>query len=110
MKIKFLDKIFRAMVVSIVLIAPIESKAENFDSTFWFSYGMGAGVSATLCEQVDGGMITNVDAKIFTSNFQESMDDPESTKDFDLEALVQGFNDIVPEFENCKIKLYWLLK
>mgnify|MGYP006237332089 CR=1 FL=1 len=106
MKIKFLDKFFRAMVVSIILIAPFESKAEKFDSIFWFSYGFGAGLSGTLCEQVDGGMITNVQAKMFTSNFQESLEDPENIANFDLEALVQGFNEVVPAFENCKIKLY----
>ena len=106
MKIKFLDKFFRGMVVCIILIVPFESKAEKLDSTFWFSYGFGAGLSGTLCDQVDAGMITNIEAKIFTSNFQESLEEPETAESFDLEALAQGFNDIVPEFENCKIKLY----
>ena len=106
MKIKFLDKFFRAMVVFTILIVPFESKAEKLDSTFWFSYGFGAGLSGTLCDQVDAGMITNLQAKMFTSNFQESLDDPETAESFNLEALAQGFNDIVPEFENCKIKLY----
>ena len=89
-----------------ILIAPFESKAEKLDSTFWFSYGFGAGLSGTLCDQVDAGMITNLQAKIFTSNFQESLEEPETAENFNLEALAQGFNDIVPEFENCKIKLY----
>ena len=106
MKIKFLDKFFRAMVVPIILIVPFQSKAEKLDSTFWFSYGFGAGLSGTLCDQVDAGMITNVEAKMFTSNFQDSLEDPGIAASFDLEALAQGFNDIVPEFENCKIKLY----
>ena len=106
MKIKFLDKFFRGMIVPILLIVPFESKAEKLDSTFWFSYGFGAGLSGTLCDQVDAGMITNLQAKMFTSNFQESLEDPETAASFDLEALAQGFNDIVPEFENCKIKLY----
>ena len=106
MKIKFLDKFFRGMVVFIILIVPFESKAEKLDSTFWFSYGFGAGLSGTLCDQVDAGMITNIEAKIFTSNFQESLEEPETAESFDLEALAQGFNDIVPEFENCRIKLY----
>ena len=106
MKIKFLDKFFRAMVVFTILIVPFESKAEKLDSSFWFSYGFGAGLSGTLCDQVDAGMITNLQAKMFTSNFQESLDDPETAESFNLEALAQGFNDIVPEFENCKIKLY----
>ena len=106
MKIKFLDKFFRAMVVPIILIVPFQSKAEKLDSTFWFSYGFGAGLSGTLCDQVDAGMITNLQAKMFTSNFQESLEDPGTAASFDLEALAQGFNDIVPEFDNCKIKLY----
>ena len=106
MKINFLDKFFRGMVISIILILPFESKAEKLDSTFWFSYGFGAGLSGTLCDQVDAGMITNLQAKIFTSNFQESLEDPETAESFDLEALAEGFNEIVPEFENCKIKLY----
>ncbi len=106
MKINFLDKFFRGMVVSMILILPFESKAEKLDSTFWFSYGFGAGLSGTLCDQVDAGMITNLQAKIFTSNFQESLEDPETAESFDLEALAEGFNEIVPEFENCKIKLY----
>tara|TARA_B000000565_G_scaffold203006_1_gene156577 strand:- start:293 stop:607 length:315 start_codon:yes stop_codon:yes gene_type:complete len=103
-KIKFFEKIFRGMVVSSILILPFESKAE--DSTFWFSYGFGAGLSGTLCDQVDAGMITNVEAKMFTSNFQESLEDPGIAASFDLEALAQGFNDIVPEFDNCRIRLY----
>ena len=105
MKIEFLGKFFRVMVVSIILIAPFESKAEKLDSIFWFSYGFGAGLSGTLCDQVDAGMISNIQARMFTSNFQESLEDPETAANFDLEALAQGFNDIVPEFENCKIKL-----
>ena len=104
MRINFLEKFFRGMVVSSILILPFESKAE--DSTFWFSYGFGAGLSGTLCDQVDAGMITNTEAKMFTSNFQESLEDPRISGSYDLEALTQGFNDIVPEFDNCKIKLY----
>ena len=106
MKIKFLQKFFRGIVVSIILIAPFESKAEKLEPIFWFSYGFGAGLSGTLCDQVDAGMITNLQAKMFTSNFQESLEDTETAANFDLEALAQGFNDIVPEFDNCKIKLY----
>ena len=106
MKIKFLENFFRGMVVSIILIVPFESKAEKLDSTFWFSYGFGAGLSGTLCDQVDAGMITNIQAKMFTSNFQESLEDPGTAASFDLEALTQGFNDIVPEFDNCRIRLY----
>ena len=106
MSVKFIDKIFRSLVVPLILIAPLESRAEKVDSTFWFSYGFGAGLSGTLCDQVDAGMITNLQAKVFTSNFEESLDDPEVSASFDLEALAQGFNDVVPEFENCRIKLY----
>ena len=106
MSVKFIDKIFRSLVVPLILTAPLESRAEKMDSTFWFSYGFGAGLSGTLCDQVDNGMITNVEAKMFTSNFQESLEDPEIAASFDLEALAQGFNDIVPEFENCRIRLY----
>ena len=110
MNVKFIDKFFRSLVVPLILIAPLESRAEKVDSTFWFSYGFGAGLSGTLCDQVDAGMITNLQAKVFTSNFEESLDDPEVSASFDLEALAQGFNDVVPEFENCRIKLYWFLK
>ena len=106
MNIKFLDKFCRLLVVPIIFFAPLDSKAEKLDSTFWFSYGFGAGLSGTLCDQVDSGMITNLEAKIFTSNFEESLEDPETAESFNLEALAQGFNDIVPEFENCKIELY----
>ena len=106
MKINFLDKLWKALVVSTILIVPFESKAEKLDNVFWFSYGFGAGLSGTLCDQVDAGMITNSQAKMFTSNFQESLEDPETAASFDLEALAQGFNDIVPEFENCRIRLY----
>ena len=104
MNIKFLDKLCRLLVVPIILIGPLESKAEKLDSTFWFSYGFGAGISGTLCDQVDAGMITNIEAKMFTSNFEESMEDPETAKSYNLNALAKGFNDVVPEFENCKIK------
>ena len=106
MNIKFLDKFFKALVVPIILIAPLESRAETVGSTFWFSYGFGAGLSGTLCDQVDAGMITNVEARMFTSNFQDSLEDPGVAASFDLEALAQGFNDIVPEFDNCRIRLY----
>ena len=106
MNLKFLDKFCKALVVPVLLVATLESKAEKLDSSFWFSYGFGAGLSGTLCDQVDAGMINNVEAKMFTSNFQESLEDPETAESFNLEALVQGFNDIVPEFDNCKIKLY----
>ena len=87
-----------------ILVTPLESQAEKLDSTFWFSYGFGAGVSATLCDQVDAGVITNLEAKMFTSNFEESLEDPETAEAYNLEALADGFNKVVPEFENCKIK------
>ena len=106
MNVKFIEKIFRSLVVPFILIAPLESRAEKVDSTFWFSYGFGAGLSGTLCDQVDAGMITNVEARMFTSNFQDSLEDPGTAASFDLEALAQGFNDIVPEFDNCRIRLY----
>ena len=106
MYVKFIDKIFRSLVVSLILVAPLESRAEKVNSNFWFSYGFGAGLSGTLCDLVDSGVITNLEAKMFTSNFEESLEDPEISESYDLEALAQGFNDIVPEFENCRIKLY----
>ena len=87
-----------------MLLAPFELKAEKLDSTFWFSYGFGAGISGTLCDQVDAGLITNLEAKMFTSNFEESMEDPKTAEAYNLEALARGFNEIVPQFENCKIK------
>ena len=105
-KTKLLDIFSRALLVPIMLITPLKSRAETVDSIFWFSYGFGAGLSGTLCDQVDAGMITNTEAKMFTSNFQESLEDPRISGSYDLEALTQGFNDIVPEFDNCKIKLY----
>ena len=106
MNIKFLDNFCKVILFSTILLAPLESKAEKLGSTFWFSYGFGAGLSGTLCDQVDAGMITNFEAKMFTSNFEESLEDPETAASFDLEALARGFNDIVPEFENCNIELY----
>tara|TARA_A100001035_G_scaffold168077_1_gene133281 strand:- start:164 stop:484 length:321 start_codon:yes stop_codon:yes gene_type:complete len=104
--VKFTDKIFRSLVVPLILVAPLESRAEKVSSYFWFSYGFGAGLSGTLCDLVDSGMITNFEAKVFTSNFEESLEDPEVSESYDLEALAQGFNEVVPEFENCRIKLY----
>ena len=106
MKTKFLVNFSRALLVPIMLVTTLKSRAETVDSIFWFSYGFGAGLSGTLCDQVDAGMITNTEAKMFTSNFEESLEDPGISGSFDLEALAQGFNDIVPEFDNCKIKLY----
>ena len=84
---------------------PLKSEAEQLESTTYYSYGFGAGVSATLCDQVDAGMITNLEARMFTSNFEKSLEDEETTEAFDLPALVEGFNKIVPEFNKCKIKL-----
>tara|TARA_B100000123_G_C25387278_1_gene278498 strand:- start:201 stop:521 length:321 start_codon:yes stop_codon:yes gene_type:complete len=104
MNIKFLDIFCRSLVFPILLLAPFELKAEKLDSTFWFSYGFGAGISGTLCDQVDAGLITNLEAKMFTSNFEESMEDPKTAEAYNLEALARGFNEIVPQFENCKIK------
>ena len=106
MNIKLLDKFCRLIVLPILILVPIESKAEKLDSTFWFSYGFGAGISGTLCDQVDAGMITNIEAKMFTSNFEESMEDPETAEAYNLDALAEGFNEVVQEFKNCKIKLY----
>ena len=106
MNIKLLDKFCRLIVLPILILVPLESKAEKLDSTFWFSYGFGAGISGTLCDQVDAGMITNIEAKMFTSNFEESMEDPETAEAYDLDALAEGFNEVVQEFKNCKIKLY----
>ena len=106
MNIKLLDKVCRSIFFLILLIAPLESKAEKLDSTFWFSYGFGAGISGTLCDQVDAGMITNIEAKMFTSNFEESMEDRQTSEAYNLDALAKGFNDVVPEFKNCEIKLY----
>tara|TARA_A100001035_G_C27458179_1_gene353331 strand:- start:189 stop:452 length:264 start_codon:yes stop_codon:yes gene_type:complete len=83
----------------------LKSEAEQLESTTYYSYGFGAGVSATLCDQVDAGMITNLEARMFTSNFEKSLEDEETAEAFDLPALVEGFNIIVPEFDKCKIKL-----
>ena len=106
MNIKSLGKFCRSLVVFIILMAPLESKSEKLKSKFWFSYGFGAGISGTLCDQVDAGMITNLEARMFTSNFEESMENPETAEAYNLEALAKGFNQVVPEFKNCKIKLY----
>lgn len=65
----------------------------------------GAGVSATLCDQVEAGILTNLEARMFTSNFEKSLEDEETAEAFDLPALVEGFNMIVLEFDKCKIKL-----
>ena len=86
-------------------MTPLKSEAEQLESTTYYSYGFGAGVSATLCDQVDAGMITNLQARMFTSNFEKSLEDEETAEAFDLPALVEGFNIIVPEFDECKIKL-----
>ena len=86
-------------------MTPLKSEAEQLESTTYYSYGFGAGVSATLCDLVDTGMITNLQARMFTSNFEKSLEDEETAEAFDLPALVEGFNIIVPEFDECKIKL-----
>ena len=43
-------------------------------------------------------MITNIEAKMFTSNFEESMEDRQTAEAYNLNALAKGFNEIVPEF------------
>ena len=86
-------------------MTPLKSEAEQLEITTYYSYGFGAGVSATLCDQVDAGMITNLEARMFTSNFEKSLEDEETAEAFDLPALVEGFNMIVPGFDKCKIKL-----
>ena len=86
-------------------MTPLKSEAEQLESTTYYSYGFGAGVSATLCDQVDAGLITNLEARMFTSNFEKSLEDEETAEELDLPALVEGFNMIVPEFDKCKIKL-----
>ena len=105
MKIKYLNYFYRLLIVPILLITPHRSEAEQLELTTYYSYGFGAGVSATLCDQVDAGMITNLEARMFTSNFEKSLEDEETAEAFDLPALVEGFNMIVPEFDKCKIKL-----
>ena len=105
MKIKYLNHFYHLLIVPIFILTPLKSEAEQLDSTTYYSYGFGAGVSATLCDQVDAGMITNLQARIFTSNFEKSLEDEETAEAFDLPALVEGFNIIVPEFDECKIKL-----
>ena len=105
MKIKYLNHFNRLLIVPILLMTPLKSEAEQLESTTYYSYGFGAGVSATLCDQVDSGMITNLQARMFTSNFEKSLEDEETAEAFDLPALVEGFNIIVPEFDECKIKL-----
>ena len=105
MKIKYLNLFNRLLIVPILLMTPLKSEAEQLESTTYYSYGFGAGVSATLCDQVDAGMITNLQARMFTSNFEKSLEDEETAEAFDLPALVEGFNIIVPEFDECKIKL-----
>ena len=105
MTIKYLNYFSGVLIVPLLLINPLRSKAEQLDSTTWYSYGFGAGVSATLCDQVEAGLITNLEARMFTSNFEKSLEDKETAKSFDMTALVEGFNIVVPEFEKCKIKL-----
>ena len=105
MKVKSLNYFSRVLIVPILLVTPLHSKAEQLDSVTWYSYGFGAGVSATLCDQVDAGMMTNLEARMFTSNFEKSLEDEETAKSFDLPALVEGFNVVVTEFDTCKIKL-----
>ena len=105
MTIKYLNYFSGVLIVPLFLMNPFGSKAEQLDSTTWYSYGFGAGVSATLCDQVEAGLITNLEARMFTSNFEKSLEDEETAKSFDVPALVEGFNIIVPEFEKCKIKL-----
>ena len=105
MKIKYINFFYRLLIVPILLTNPLKSEAEQLESTTYYSYGFGAGVSATLCDQVDAVMITNLQARMFTSNFEKSLEDEETAEAFDLPALVEGFNIIVPEFDECKIKL-----
>ena len=105
MRIKNLNCFYRLLIVPVLLMTPLKSEAEQLEPTFYYSYGFGAGVSATLCDQVDAGMLTNLEARMFTSNFEKSLEDEETAKAFDLPALVEGFNMIVPEFDKCKIKL-----
>ena len=71
MTIKYLNYFSGVLIVPLLLNNPLKSKAEQLDSTTWYSYGFGAGVSATLCDQVEAGMITNLEARMFTSNFEK---------------------------------------
>ena len=105
MKIKYINHFYRLLIVPILLTNPLKSEAEKLESTTYYSYGFGAGVSATLCDLVDAGMITNLEARIFTSNFEKGLEDEETLEVFDYPALVEGFNKIVPEFDKCRIKL-----
>jgi len=105
MKTNYLNYFSRVLIVPVLLMTPLKLRAEQVDSTTWYSYGFGAGVSATLCDQVDAEMITNLEARMFTSNFEKSLQDAETANAFDVPALIEGFNIIVPEFDNCKIKL-----
>ena len=105
MTIKYLNYFSGVLIVPLLLMTPMRTKAEQLDATTWYSYGFGAGVSATLCDQVEAGLITNLEARMFTSNLEKSLEDEETTKSFDVPALVEGFNIIIPEYDKCKIKL-----
>ena len=106
MKYKVFALISQILVTPITLfISPLDVKAEKVNATTWYSYGFGAGVSATLCDQVQAEMITNLEARIFTSNFEESFEDKEAANNFDYPAVVDGFNTVVKGFANCNIKL-----
>ena len=70
MTIKYLNYFSGVLIVTLLLMTPMRSKAEQLDST-WYSYCFGAGVSATLCDQVEVGLITNLEARMFTSNFEK---------------------------------------
>ena len=106
MKYKLFTLVTHILVTPITLISsPLNVRAEKIDATTWYSYGFGAGVSATLCDAVESSLFTNLQARMFTSNFEESFEDEETAKNLDIPAVIEGFNTAVKEFDNCNIKL-----
>ena len=102
-------KSFSIFILQMLLVSlfPFESKAEKVDNTSYYSYGFGAGVAATLCDQMNAEIITRFEGRSFTSNFEESLKDDGVSDGLDIEALADGFNKVVSleEFKSCKLRM-----
>mgnify|MGYP001166326429 CR=1 FL=1 len=106
MKYKVFQLFTPILVTPITLfISPLNARAEKVDATIWFSYGFGAGVSATLCDQIQAEMLTNLEARMFTSNFETSFEDEEVAEKYDIPAVIEGFNTVAKGVNNCNIRL-----
>ena len=69
-------------------------------------YGMGAGMSMTLCDLSVNSQISPTVAKIFVSNFRQGFETENANEEFaatNSQALKDGFNTGVKKIEGCDL-------